>query len=107
MNITVSGTVVRLQGDWTATKITRATICAVINVLQDRELGTARRVSIDCRQVSAIDSVGQALLSGWIQIAGIHGLEPELVNIPIHMRHYFKSTEFGYYSLDSSPNTAG
>lgn len=91
----VSGTMVQLQGDWSISGFTGDNLGSMVSALQQIEPGAARTLQIDCQRISAIDSVGQELLSGWMQIARSRNLEPKLINLPDnHLVSYFKNRQF-------------
>ena len=82
MKITVSGSLVQLHGDWTMKELKSSSMDSLATALQQIGPGNGRALPIDCRQVTAIDGIGMQLLSGWIDIVRLRGIEPELVNPP-------------------------
>jgi ABC-type transporter Mla MlaB component len=99
MKITISGTGVHLDGDWTLAGVTQSAIDSLAVALQ--QLGTvgARRLDVDCRQVNAIDTTGQQILYVWLQCLRLRGVEPQLVSFPKKLQKIFKA----YSPLSSDP----
>jgi anti-anti-sigma regulatory factor len=91
MNMYMSGSMVHVGGAWTLDGITQLAIDSLIFTLQQIEVGNARRLLVDCRDVIAIDSTGQELLNVWMQCARLRGVEPELLNPPSKLRQVFQS----------------
>ena len=82
MKITVSGALVQLQGDWTIKGLTRYSMDSMATALQQIMPDRTKTLPIDCRQVTAIDTVGKEVLSGWMDIVRLRGIEPKLMNTP-------------------------
>jgi len=83
MKIRISGIIAHLEGNWTLSGLRQGNIDTLAGTLQKVEAGGARRLQVDCRHVTAIDTIGLQLLYVWMQFARLRGLEPELVNCPI------------------------
>lgn len=82
MKIRLSGVIAYLEGNWTFTGVKHGIIDALSAALQKVDAGEKRALHIDCRYVTAIDTVGLQLLYGWMECARLRGLETELVNLP-------------------------
>lgn len=95
MKIHVSDATVHLEGDWSISGLTKGNISSLVSALHQIECGDATTLPVDCRHITAIDGIGQQLLSGWLQIARCHGIKPELVNIPANLGRYFKKQTEG------------
>jgi ABC-type transporter Mla MlaB component len=90
MKIKMSGLMASLAGDWTVAGVTQGNLDTLALSLQQIEPGSAGRLQIDCRDVSAIDTIGQQILSVWLQCARLRGVEPELLNPPDELRQAFQ-----------------
>ena len=104
MKISISGTEVHLEGDWTLAGVTQSAMDSLAVALQQLEAVGSRRLDVDCRQVNAIDTNGQQILYVWLQCSRLRGVEPELVNFPKNLQKIFKA----YSPLSSdlaSPST--
>jgi ABC-type transporter Mla MlaB component len=101
MKISISGTGVHLEGDWTLAGVTQSAIESLAVALQQLEAVGARRLDVDCRYVKAFDTTGQQILNVWLQCSRLRGVEPEVVNFPKNLQKIFKA-----YSPSSS-DTAG
>jgi ABC-type transporter Mla MlaB component len=88
MQMTVN--TVHLEGNWTLKAVTQHSINAMSGALQQIQPDDGRKLRVDCRKVSAIDAAGQQLIDVWINCAKMRGFEPELVNLPDNLRHFFK-----------------
>lgn len=107
MEIHISGNTVHMTGDWTLTGVTQGNINSLSAALQQIECCSAKKLRIDCRKISAIDDNGQQLLAVWLQCAKFRGAEPELVNPPNKLKHFFQETKPDYNYSGFSPKKAG
>ena len=96
MKMHISDDVASLQGDWTYAGVTQDAIESLAVALQQIEHGSRGRISIDCREMSAVDIFGQQMLSVWMQCANLRGVESELVNPPSKLLHAFESLGLAY-----------
>lgn len=89
MKITVSGTMVHLQGEWTLSGLTKVTINSLAGALQQMKSEGVQTLLIDCRHVTAIDSIGLMILDGLMYIPQLRGVGAELVSLPDNLRPSF------------------
>ncbi len=94
MKISISGSTVRLHGDWSIKGLNRIGISLLTGALHQLKPGVTEPLTIDCQHVTAIDSFGNEVLSGWLQIARFHGHEPHFANLPDQLRNSFTTTNF-------------
>jgi ABC-type transporter Mla MlaB component len=90
VKIHMNGSMAHLQGDWTVAGVTQNNLDTLSVALELIEPGDGRSLNIDCQQVRAIDTTGKQILNVWLQCARLRGVEPELVNPPNKLRHFFK-----------------
>ena len=105
MKISVSGTMIHLLGEWTLSGLTRVTIGSLAVPFQRLEAGGAKTVSIDCRQVTAIDSIGLMVLDGLLHIPKFRGLGAELVRIPDDLRQTFQNSGLKFCFTNNDLNS--
>ncbi len=94
MKISISGSIVRLHGDWSINGLNRIGIGLLTGSLHKLKPGATEPLVIDCQHVTAIDSFGNEVLSGWLQIARLHGHEAHFANLPDQLRNSFTTTNF-------------
>ncbi len=86
MTICMTGTGVRLEGDWTLSGVTRNLDSLALS-LQKLVPGSEKSLQVDCGQMKDADISGLQLLNVWMQCARYRGMEPTLVNVPERLRH--------------------
>lgn len=96
MKVSMSNTIAHLEGDFTVSGITPGNIDKLIGSLPQMKGDGDRSIQIDCRRISAIDSIGVDLLKEWVNLIKLRNFEPELVNLPENLRRYFKGTGLRY-----------
>ena len=89
MKISISGSTARLHGDWSINGLNRISISLLTGSLHKLKPGATEPLIIDCQHVTAIDSFGNEVLSGWLQIARFHGHEAHFANLPDRLRNSF------------------
>ena len=94
MKISVSGTTAHLQGEWTLHGLTKVTIDSLSGAIRQTISEGAQTILIDCRQVTAIDSIGLMILDGLMHVPRLRGVRAELVSLPSNLRSIFLNTRF-------------
>ena len=94
MEISVYGAMVHLQGDWTVKGLTRSGMVSLASSLQQIKPDNVRSLTVDLRDVTAIDNIGQQLLSGWLDIVKLRGIKTELVNPPDTLKNKISKSGF-------------
>lgn len=89
MEHTMSGTVVRLKGDWTLTGITQKNINSLAILLELLGSNSNKNQKIDCKQITKFDLSGLQFLYTWLQCFKLRGIEPVLINLPNQMHKVF------------------
>lgn len=107
MNIRMSGGKAHMEGDWTLAGVTQGNIKSLSVALQQIEPGDSRKLIIDCRHVSAIDTTGKQLLDVWMECARLRGAEPELVDPSRKLRESFQHLGLGYRYTDTYQQATG
>ncbi|NTV48805.1 MAG: STAS domain-containing protein [Geobacteraceae bacterium] len=102
MKITVSGATAHLQGEWTLSGLTKVTIDSLAGALQQIKFEGIKTILIDCRQVTAIDSIGLMILDGLMYIPRLRGVGAELVSLPGKLRTNFLNSGL---KINSTYNT--
>ncbi|ABL00283.1 STAS domain-containing protein [Pelobacter propionicus] len=74
---------VTLWGHWDLSSVIRQ--IELLSALRQLGSGGAERYSIDCAGIGSIDREGLQVLHVWMQCARLHGLKPELSNLPAGM----------------------
>lgn len=96
MKITVSGTMVHLQGEWTLSGLTNVTINSLTGPLQQMKPERSHTLFIDCREVTAIDSIGLMILDGLMYLPRIRRAGAKLVSLPDNLRSSFQNSGFKF-----------
>jgi len=105
MKIYISGATAHLEGDWTASGVTRSSIDTLIGSLQQIERNGAGTFQIDCRRLTAIDAIGLECLDSWVQFARLRNVKPELINLPDNLQQSFQSLGVRHrYTSRSAPH---
>ena len=102
MKISVSGATAHLQGEWTLNGLTKVTIDSLAGAIRQTASAGVKTIFLDCRQVTAIDSIGLMILDGLAAIPRLRGVATELVSLPDNLHSSVQ--EFGR-SICSSQNT--
>ena len=105
MKITVSGTTAHLHGEWTLSGLTNVTIDSLAGALQQIKSEGAKTILIDCRQVTAIDSIGLMILDGLMYIPRLSGVGSELVSLPGKLRSIFLNSGLKISSKHNTINS--
>jgi len=74
---------IHLTGDWTITGVVQQV--PRLTGLEMRRTCRAGTVAVDCSGIAEIDLSGFQLLYVWLHCIQLHGLRPELVNMPVWM----------------------
>ena len=90
MNIHMSTSLARLEGDWTGAGVTQRNLDTLSGALQQLPSACSRRLQIDCRRVRAIDHIGQQILKVWLQCVQLRGAEPVLLVPANLLRGFFR-----------------
>ncbi len=94
MELTMTGTVAYLKGDWTLAGVTQHSIRALAASLEQIGSGTLKKLRIDCEQIKKFDISGLQFLYTWLQCFRIRGIEPVLINLCQKMRKMFSGLGF-------------
>ncbi|SKA08317.1 Anti-anti-sigma regulatory factor (antagonist of anti-sigma factor) [Trichlorobacter thiogenes] len=94
MELSISGTVAHLKGDWTLTGITAKNIHSLSDSLEQLGSRSHKNQNIDCKQITKFDLTGLQFLYTWLQCFRLRGIEPVLINLPDKMQHIFSCLEF-------------
>lgn len=104
MMIRMTGTEVRLEGDWTLAGATR-NLSFLSRSLQQFEPGSEHCICIDCGEIKKIDMSGMQLLKVWLHCFRLRGVEPTLVNVPESLRHAILGVDFNQCLSGNFPGT--
>lgn len=104
MAIHMTGTEALLEGDWTISGVTRNLDSLALS-LQQIQLGSEKKLRVDCGQMEKADISGLQLLNVWMQCARFRGVEPILVNVPKRLQHAMQVL-VGQCTLDTYPDAA-
>jgi ABC-type transporter Mla MlaB component len=89
MELTMSGTVAHLKGDWTLTGITQKSIHSLADSLELLGSKSKKNQEIDCKQITKFDLSGLQFLYTWLQCFRLRGIEPVLINLPDQIHKVF------------------
>ena len=104
MTISITGTEVCLEGDWTLSGVT-CNLDSLSQSLQQFEHGKDKKLRIDCARIKEADVSGLQLLNVCMQCIRFRGVEPILINIPDRLRHAMHVL-VGHCVVDGYPETA-
>lgn len=94
MELTMSGAVAHLKGDWTLAAVTQHSIHALAASLEQIGAGSEKKLRIDCKQIKKFDISGLQFLYTWLQCFRIRGIEPVLFNLCEKLRKMFSDLGF-------------
>jgi len=94
MELTMSGAVAHLKGDWTLAGVTQHSIHALAASLEQIGAGSLKKLRIDCGQIKKIDINGLEFLHTWLHCLWIRGIEPVLFNLCEKLRKMFSDLGF-------------
>ena len=75
-----------LSGDWTISGVVKQ-LDSLSHALQNLESRGNKKLLVDCGNINSIDMTGLQLLHVWMECARIRGVKPQLINLPVDMRH--------------------
>lgn len=91
MKILMGTNMIHLEGDWTLAGMTFSNVDSVTDSLQQARLEGAKKLLIDCKNISRFDVVGIQFLQIWLKLFKCRGVQTEIVNLSgnlgIHPEH--------------------
>jgi anti-anti-sigma regulatory factor len=81
-------TAIKLSGHWNLSGVVHQ--IGVLPTLNQLESGQEKHFRIDCSEISSVDMSGLQLLQVWMQCLSLHGVKPELINLPEVMQRTIK-----------------
>lgn len=94
MELTMSGAVAHLKGDWTLAGVTQHSIHTLAASLEQIGAGSEKKLRIDCEQIRRFDVSGLQFLYTWLQCFRIRGIEPVLFNLCEKLQKVFLDLGF-------------